>query len=394
MSLYEREVSDLAGIRACADAHGFCLVRGVFTSKEVSDIQAGMKLSHEAFAGHIPDLLSCPPLRDILFDARILGIARALLGNDLIYYPETSVNYEETVGPITLQPFAKIHCDAVGTPNELLKTWRSPTDAPYRGYRFGLYLQDYEHYSGGLKLCAGTHRGDPDTHNAKSAETNGLETMNVGERVLYWPKIDFPLYNVPSHPGDLVVWNLRTFHAAGALLLRDDPTRALHPDVEKFLQEQMPEAFLPIPGPRLTIFFDLAAPAEDIDLYIKARTQRYNTQKFHRLMYSCHDKDGLISLAHRHGIRMRFDYLITTLVVGLIEKRTSDPQAVIARVLAMADQHEEFSPHFPLFDRARYRAVRDKDAGQALNVVFDGVMQHVASLAKTRKNYLSQALAF
>jgi len=37
------------------------------------------------------------------------------------------------------------------------------------------------------------------------------------------------LLNVPSQPGDLVLWNLRTFHAAGAKLLAADPTLALHP---------------------------------------------------------------------------------------------------------------------------------------------------------------------
>src|SRR5262249_47866492 len=152
MPLYEKDASDLSGILACADTHGFCLVRNVFTEQEVGNIKAGMKMSHEAFAGDVPDLLSCPPLREILFDARILAIARTLLGNDLVYYPETAVNYEETVGSITLQPYSVIHCDAVGTPDNLRKQWRSPTDALYRGYRFGLYLQDYERHSGGLKI--------------------------------------------------------------------------------------------------------------------------------------------------------------------------------------------------------------------------------------------------
>ena len=180
MPLYERDASDLSGILACADAHGFCLVRNVFTTKEVEDIKVGMKLSHEAFAGRIPDLLSCPSLREILFDPRILSIARTLLGNDLVYYPESIVNYEETVGPLTLQTYSKLHCDAVGMPHDLRIKWRSPTDAAYRGYRFGLYLQDYERHSGGLKLCPGTHRGDPDVINKKSAEAIGQETIGIG----------------------------------------------------------------------------------------------------------------------------------------------------------------------------------------------------------------------
>ena len=210
---------------------------------------------------------------------------------------------------------------------------------------------------------------------------------------MFYPKIDVPLYNVASHPGDVVVWNLRTFHSAGAQLLRKDPTLALHPDVEKFLQTQVPDAFLPIPGPRLTIFFDLAAPTEDIDLYIKARTERFNAGKLQHLMYSSHDKEGLVSEMRRRGIRIRFDYLIATLIVGLIEKRTRNPQSLMARILAMADQHEEFSSHFPLFNRERYRMARAKNDELAMDVVLDGVMQHVEALKDIRARHLSQASA-
>lgn len=385
MSLYERDASDLSGIRACADAYGFCLVRNVFTEKEVSDIKTGMKVSHEAYGGHIPDLVTCPPLRGLLFDARILGIARELLGNELVYYPESAVNYEAVVGPITLNPYSVFHCDALGRPNELYKRWHSATDEPFRGYRFGLYLQDYEHHSGGLKLGIGSHRGDPDDLHKKSTEATGREMVDVGGRQFHIPKIDVPMHNVPSRPGDVVVWNLRTFHAAGARLLRNDPTRAFHPDIEKSLQEKMPDAFLPIPGPRLTIFFDLAAPTEDVDLYIKSRTHKFNSGKLTQLMHSRHDKENLVSELRRHGIRTRFDYLLTTFVVALMDKKARDPQAIITRILTMADQHEEFSPYFPLFDRARYLAARKESDEQAFQVVYEGVTQHVEALANARK---------
>lgn len=380
MTLYEREAGDLAGIRACADAHGFCLVRNVFNDTEVASIRAGMKTVHEGFSGDMPDLLSCPPLRHILLDARILSIARVLLGDDLVYYPETAVNYEETVGPITLQPYSVLHCDAVGGPHDLRTRWRSPTNALYRGYRFGLYLQDYEGHSGGLKLGIGSHRGDPDVLNKKSAEETGNETLDVDGRRLHMPTIDFPLYNVPSHPGDVVIWNLRTFHSAGARLLRTDPTRALHPDVERYVHEHAPEALLPIPGPRLTIFFDLAAPTEDVDLYIKARTERFDAAMFRRFMYSRHDKENIVAEARRHGVRVRFDYLLAALTIILVKQMTSDHPAVIARILAMADQHEEFSPYFPLFDRARYLAARNNDDERALQIVLEGVTHHLEVL--------------
>ena len=46
-----------------------------------------------------------------------------------------------------------------------------------------------------------------------------------------WPET--PLNNVPSEPGDLVIWNLRTLHSAGARRLIARPEMAMLPQFEE-----------------------------------------------------------------------------------------------------------------------------------------------------------------
>lgn len=281
MSSYERTLGDLAGIRACAEEHGFCLIRDFFTAAEIVQLKAGLKAAHQQFNGDIPDLMSCSSLRWILFDARTVNLARALLGDDLVYYPEGSVNHEDSIGPLTLAPYTELHCDAFGMPNNLKKQWSSPTDAIFRGYRFGIYLQDYSAYSGGLKLCPNTHRGSARAHLENDALDDVSETIIVGDTTIVGKRSRLTYYNVPSRPGDLVVWNLRTIHAAGSRLVRGAaPEHGLHPRFEDVVEANRPDLLCPIPGPRLTMFFDYAAPTEDIDLYIKGRTEALDEGKF------------------------------------------------------------------------------------------------------------------
>ena len=97
-------------------------------------------------------------------------------------------------------------------------------------------------------------------------------------------------------------------------------------------------------------------------------------------MYSHHDKENIIAEAHRHNVRVHFDYLLTALTIILVKQMTNDHPTIIARILAMADQHEEFSPYFPLFDRARYLAARNNDDERALQIVLEGVTHHLEVL--------------
>lgn len=381
MSQYERTLDDIDGIRTCAETHGFCLVRDVFDRTEMGKLKVGMQQLDAEFGKNIPDLMSCAPLDWLILDSRVLRIARALLGEQLVYYPESAVNYEATIGAYTAKPLNELHCDAKGVPDNLTDTWRSATDAIYRGYRFAIYFQDYSQYSGGLKVGVGTHKGDPDAYLVNGGLNNEalvqVET-GPGEYRDVNPAY-FPLHDVPSRRGDLVIWNLRTIHSAGARVLKAQPEMALHPAVETYFANKAPHLLRSVIGPRLALFFDLAAPTEDVDLYIKVRTHLFGPNSEKSLINARYDAPEIEEKMRIHGVSARYDHLLVHLLIRWF--RTPDDRPAIAgRMLRVADRHQEFSPHFPLFDRKEYLAVRKSDKQQALKIVFDGILSHSAEL--------------
>ncbi len=374
---YETDLKDLAGIRARAEAHGFCLVRGAFAIDEIERLKGGMAAEHERYQSQIPDVLSCPSLRWLLFDRRILSIARLLLGEQLVYYGETAVNYEATVGKLALSPYNTLHYDGMGTPTDLTHRWSSPTNALYRAYRFGLYFQDYQNFSGGLKVGIGTHRGDPLEYIANDGLTENQQILPLRDgRALKMPATRMPLHNVPARPGDLVVWNLRTMHAAGACVLNDAPGIALHPNMEIKLKKQAPELFGPIPGPRLSLFFDYAAPAEEADLYIKSRSQSLFDERVAFFANATTDGAEETRLAEESGVALRSDYLLVSLAVIYLKTGPQARNPIARRLIRLAERHHEFSPHFPLFDRGRFDEARAIGEDAALQVLLDGICLH------------------
>ncbi|MBY0531644.1 MAG: phytanoyl-CoA dioxygenase family protein [Xanthobacteraceae bacterium] len=284
------------------------------------------------------DLMSIDSLRPVLIDPNLLKIAKALLGEQLVYYGETALNYEAEAGKITNNPFRVLHADARGTPNDVNKTWDPKPGQIYRGYRFGIYFRDYTRYSGGLKVAPGSHVvgqaafkkpfGGLRKFFGKKVSLNGAGTI---------PLPGFELYDLESEPGDLVIFSLRVFHSAGAARLKDNPALALHPEIENDLWTSRPDLFHPYPpGPRNTMFFDYAAPGEEIDLYIKWRAWRAYKAKADEADYYAFDKDGVVQEAAAHGITMRFDKIIAAAAVRGGQE---------TRLQALKARNKEYSEH-------------------------------------------------
>ena len=357
---YQASARDLPAIRAVCEEYGFCLVKDAVSAAQREVLLAGMKAASDAHrGGPLPDLLGLPEVRQIYFDTRLLDIARALLGPRLVYDGEGTLNFEESIGAHTLNPFTTLHCDATGMPNDINAVWKSPTDAIYQAYRFGIYFQDYRKASGALKVIVGSHKGDPQSYMGTQLLSNTTTQRAIGDRVLGYVEMNHPLYNLPSAPGDVVIWNLRTFHSAGAKQFAADPSFAVHPDIEIQLADT-PGLFTPPPGPRNALFFDYAAPCEEIDLYIKCRA-RPKPSTLALLLARRSDDEATKALASEHGVDLRFDGIIMGIAAQLfmMERgaRSAAADAAIAalrkRLSRLLIQHREYSWYFPLFDRER-----------------------------------------
>ena len=363
---YQANVGDLDRIVTIASEYGFCIVKGVFTPDEMANIGEDMRATNQDFQGDIPDLLSCPRLRRVMLDERVLSTARALMGDDLVYYGESSINYEEQAGPLTLKPYNHLHFDAHGMAHDIKDVWRDPANALFGSYRFGFYMRDYSAHSGGLKIAIGSHRGDPKLYSRNSQIEKSILVQN-GKNTVSYLAPDYQLINVPSQPGDMVVWNLRTMHSAGARALIDHPDLSMLPSIEAKLHSAMPDLFAPIASPRNVIFFDYGAPIKSTDLYIKNRSQLLTSKILRYEQLRLFDGPTEMESAAANGIRLRFDRIAALLSVELLTlaqinaaaaQRDNIKHAISLRrnrLLAIITRHEEYSPHHQLFDIEHFR---------------------------------------
>ncbi len=367
---YAAACGDHESIRRIAEAHGVCLVKGVLSPAEMEALALDVATTHEQFSGSKPDILSCPLLSWLAVDPRILSIARALMPGELVYYGESNIAYERKLGD--LKPYDDLHVDALGLPTTLRSYWEGSPGQIFRGYRFAVYLQDYSQASGGLKVAIGSHVAPLDRLGLTATLKVKPKTLHIAGKEYVYGDPPFLLHNVPSQPGDLVVWSLRTMHSAGARRLVSHPDLALHPQFERQLFKQDPSLFAEPPGPRNAIFFDYGAPEEELDLYIKCRSLGYDPSREGQTQRWAFDSPAVRRQVAGLGIRMRHDAIIMTCCAKLTDIRkaiarpallppelTLEGARVIekklsARLWPLLNEHSEFSPYFTLFSREKF----------------------------------------
>src|SRR4026208_758131 len=182
-------------------ARGYVIVRGVFSKEEVQQLRERVGLlrtreladgrnilrepEHPGVLNILGDLLGKEEFREfdyLTLDPRILAVAQQLLGGDLVYSGDSAVQ----IG----QGGRGFHKDNV--------TKYDPAGADWNGdyplLRIGIYLQDHEKHSGGLKGRVGSH--------LLASHRSGSAT------------------NIPSAAGDVVAWNLRITHSANAVRMK------------------------------------------------------------------------------------------------------------------------------------------------------------------------------
>jgi hypothetical protein len=242
---------------------GYLIVRQLLDADEVSELRESAErdiaqAEREGRAGAIVgregtirtgpgDLLGNPSVRHMLFDPRVLGVIRQLLGGDPVYYGDSNFrigkNGERGWHRDNADRKRYWYRDADST-----RHWGSGPDwqAPYPIIRCAFYLQDQAPYSGGLALRPGSNRP-------------GLLRPTL------------PML-VDARAGDFVVWELKTVHSAEVVRLRWLPNLPLHPRIQSFVPESMR---VPERAERAVLFMTYARPGAQLDRcieYLKTRS--------------------------------------------------------------------------------------------------------------------------
>lgn len=228
--------------KAKFDRDGYVIVKNVFTKDEVEEIRKKAYVSGEQdkqknlffkldpkisiatyFKG---DILSKPLLRHILFDDRIVQIAKVILGADPVYFGDS--NYQIGTGA------RGYHRDNIDRTDITAPDWKGE----YTIIRMGVYLQDHKKYSGGLKVRAGSHK-------------------NASGKSVF----------VDSEEGDVVIWNLKTMHSGNAVRLKFLPNLTINRAgiegaVPGFLKKDQQKE-------RIILFMTFGLKSNHLDRYIE-----------------------------------------------------------------------------------------------------------------------------
>lgn len=138
-----------------------------------------------------------PRLEALTTDARLVGVAEALLG--------TGARYENSEGNL-FRCITDWHYDS---PMSLLE---------HRHLKIGFYLEPLTADTGALRVLPASHH-DPSLYRGPLEPCLGFDgaiESRIGVR-----SEDLPSWAIPTEPGDLVVWDYRLLHGAfGSTRLR------------------------------------------------------------------------------------------------------------------------------------------------------------------------------
>ena len=200
---------------------GFVLIKNVFSKEEINNLRSLSKKTLEldkekGYAKYddsdqksvyytIGDLL-IKPLRTLLMDKRIIKIATKIIGEKPVYFGES--NYQVGVGD---RGFYRDSVDEVLNGKSTREHGVGPDwSDEYKIIRIGVYLQDHHKFSGGVKFEKGSHK----------------LPFNKGARVL-----------ADTRAGDVVVWDLRTYHSGNSVRLKVFPNLPMGCRIENILPE-------------------------------------------------------------------------------------------------------------------------------------------------------------
>ena len=289
---------------------GYLVVRNVFSVREVDQIRDSLRnLCEEGKYSAPGDLLNHEELGRLVYDERMVGIGKALMGDEIAYYGDSGFAYSSP-------PVRGFHPDDPPNVIDQLANRFQPRHV-YDAYglvRLGIFPQDQTAYSGGFKIREQTHMHVSLTQFLRLFAGSTVHYVRqllsaVGTKSISRP---FPsvklirrckMVNVRSRIGDVVAWDLRTLHSPWAIRLKGFPNLPLSPDIENRVPRAL-EMDRPANRSRVTITYGVAS--EFLDRQMKHLGSR--TDYAERHWDACTwNKEEMADLLRKNGLELRLD---------------------------------------------------------------------------------------
>ncbi|QHV97257.1 phytanoyl-CoA dioxygenase family protein [Spirosoma endbachense] len=220
------------------EQQGYLIVRNVFTTEEVTKLRQaaydhrdqqqkkGLVAQVKQASSIKGDLLSKDGLGWVLYDPRIVTIATELLGDTPVYFSDST--YQIGTGT------RGFHRDNI---DRHQFGQGADWEGTYPLIRFGIYLQDHDTYSGGIRFKTGSHQA-----------ADGADVF------------------ADTRAGDIVVWNMRTLHSGNARRMKLFNNLPLHVGLENRLPDFL---FREQQGERISLFFSYGLAGKHLDRYLE-----------------------------------------------------------------------------------------------------------------------------
>jgi hypothetical protein len=225
------------------EKQGYLIVRNVFTPAEVASLrqaayqhrdlqkERGLVAQVKQAASVKGDLLSKDGMGWVIYDPRIVAIATDILGDTPVYFSDSTY---------------QIGTGTRGFHRDNIDRYQFGQGADWEGayplIRFGIYLQDHDTYSGGIRFKAGSHDA-----------ADGADVF------------------ADTRAGDIVVWNMRTLHSGNARRMKVLNNLPLHVGLENRLPDFL---FREQQGERVSLFFSYGLEGKHLDRYLEQHIQK------------------------------------------------------------------------------------------------------------------------
>ena len=253
-----------------------------------------------------PEISSNPKLKKILTNKKLIEILRALTDDDLTISVLALYSSKRKFIP------RRLHVDTRGHPNNKYgKSYYDPSKKKWPVLNVFIYLEDFENFSGCLKVVKGSHR--------KFLPTIGnyLKTfLNIRK----YSKFDgtyslkslpllniFRMKNITSKPGDLFIFNHALHHSPNSLILKKFSSLVLPVYLENILERIVPSIFKPKTRIRKMISICYGKQSEELERYNISRTQFFKRSFLNNSEFFYNEKfrENLNSLGIKTNINLK-----------------------------------------------------------------------------------------
>ena len=271
------------------EERGYLVIKDFFSAENVEKLRA-LCLSDDFKSNDgviLGDIITHDKFRNIIFTDKLINFLKELLGGNLCYICDGTARGDDK--PLT-KSARKFHSDSRADDFDFQKT--------YSIYRLGIYLQDTNHYSGGLKVREKSHKRLCVDH---GTFFEGLyRFVKYFQRYRKFTPISFTFgKNIETKAGDLVVWNMRLHHSGHAVRLKFFSKFSLPPFVENWVPKFLVK---PEQDKRCVLFFAFGGASDYLDdygFYIKKHESNISHWE-----YSNFSDEKLLILLNKYKIKL------------------------------------------------------------------------------------------